>query len=216
MKTNIEHGALGSDLPEIGDEELATMTEEELRAHLCARGHDPDKQLAKISASVAELRCQVFLEKVDQDRSAEPSTSDIDHVAIDFHRATFIDTRVSAGRGLGAQDGDASRPVDSADLFGRQNWREATFARVRGNSMAPSGILDGDSILFVRGIEAKDGDVVVAYLPDHGEVVKRLRVDASGPRLESSDPTYPPLRPSSPGELEIRGIVKGRAGPLPE
>jgi len=47
------------------------------------------------------------------------------------------------------------------------------FGVVRGLSMWPT-LLPGDVVLYVRWLPAAEGDLVVAYLPGHGRIVKRV------------------------------------------
>jgi SOS regulatory protein LexA len=66
--------------------------------------------------------------------------------------------------------------VDTLDLdeFLIRN-KEATYMlKVTGNSMIEAGILPGDMVLVERGLEAKDGDIVIAHI-DHAWTMKYLR-----------------------------------------
>ncbi|WP_309080767.1 S24 family peptidase [Zhihengliuella sp.] len=78
--------------------------------------------------------------------------------------------------------------------------RTSTFVmRVTGDSMAASGISDGDEIIVERARTPRPGNVVVAVVG--GElVVRRLRHDGEGGALETD-----PLPPGEPALERIAG-----------
>ena len=79
----------------------------------------------------------------------------------------------------------------------RQYAREGTFGvRVRGDSMAGDGVLDGDYVVVDPRGEVRDREMVVVGLGDPGDsevVVRRLRRHNSTIRLESSNPDVEPI-----------------------
>lgn len=86
------------------------------------------------------------------------------------------------------------------------------WARVSGWSMRDEGIHDGDMVLVDTKAEAKDGDIVLAHIAGQGQVVKRLRRDDGGARLESANPDFAPIHLDESTSLTIHGVVIGRAG----
>ena len=94
--------------------------------------------------------------------------------------------------------------LDFADLVPAD--RDVYALRVRGDSMIDDGIRDGDIVLVERRSTARDGEVVVAILPDEGATLKRIYREADGYRLEPANATMQPIH--SP-ELEVRGAVIG-------
>ena len=82
--------------------------------------------------------------------------------------------------------------------------------RVDGDSMRDAGIREGDVLLVRRQANAREGDIVVAAIPDEvtGEpraTVKRL--PRSGPtRLLPENPAYEPIEND---EITITGKVMG-------
>ena len=90
---------------------------------------------------------------------------------------------------------------------------ETTFVvRVAGESMTGAGIFDGDLLVVDRGLEPRDGDVVVAVL-DGELTVKRLLHDAHGWYLHAENAKYPDFRPERFGEGLIWGVVLGSCHP---
>jgi hypothetical protein len=199
------------------EDEIDLMSEEQLRTHLSSLGHDPDKQLAIFSSAIGSMKCQAALMKAAK---IEPEVKE-DARSVDlfpmpkFDKMAYAHHLVSAGRGQWMPSDDSANATTAADLFGKQKWEKTIFFPVRGDSMTPSGIHDGDSILVELGCEAKDGDIVLVHTAEHGEMVKLLRVDRDGAWLESSNTSYPPIRLGGPETFSIQGIVRGRAGPLP-
>ncbi len=63
------------------------------------------------------------------------------------------------------------------------------LVRVSGPSMVGAGIYDGDVLVVNRALEARSGNVVVAYV-DGGMTVKRLQVSAAGVSLQPENPDY--------------------------
>ncbi|RZU60496.1 LexA family protein [Zhihengliuella halotolerans] len=86
--------------------------------------------------------------------------------------------------------------------------RTSTFVmRVSGHSMAGAGAADGDELIVERARAPRDGNVVVAVL-DGELVVRRLRIEAAGPVLQTEPlPPSPPVRTRVDGELDVWGVV---------
>lgn len=78
--------------------------------------------------------------------------------------------------------------------------------RVRGESMIGAGILPGDIAIVRRQPAADSGDIVVALVGDEA-TVKRLLLRRRHIELHAENPDYPPIVPTSPGEVIILGKV---------
>lgn len=78
--------------------------------------------------------------------------------------------------------------------------------RVRGDSMIGDHIADGDLVLVEPRDTARDGETVVAVLPDGEATLKRMYREDGRFRLQPSNPT---LKPIFTDELTVRGIVRG-------
>lgn len=77
---------------------------------------------------------------------------------------------------------------------------------VRGDSMIGDHISDGDLVLVEPRKEAREGETVVAILPEGDTTLKRFYREADRFRLQPSNPDMDPIFTDS---LEIRGIVRG-------
>ncbi len=98
--------------------------------------------------------------------------------------------------------------VDLGELLGARAGREATtFAlKVEGESMKDEGILDGDYVLVERTEVARNGDRVVALLPDGQTTLKTFFKEDDHIRLQPANSSYDPIRVKF---CQIQGIVRG-------
>lgn len=98
--------------------------------------------------------------------------------------------------------------LDVASLLGpRAGSVNATFAlRVDGDSMKDEGILDSDYVIIERRDSAKNGDRVVALLPNGESTLKTYFKEADHIRLQPANSAYEPIRVK---ECRIQGIVVG-------
>ncbi len=99
--------------------------------------------------------------------------------------------------------------LDLSSMFGpRIGQRNETFALlVEGDSMQDEGILDGDYVLVQIQSTAKDGDRVVALLPDGETTLKTFFKESNGSiRLQPANPNFKAIVVE---ECHIQGIVTG-------
>src|SRR5262249_5629039 len=124
----------------------------------------------------------------------------------------FRETRV-----LGAVEAGFPSPAEEAlgdtmdlDEFLIKN-KEATYIlKVTGDSMTGAGILPGDMVLVERGLEPRDGDIVIAQV-DHQWTMKYFRKRGRRGYLEAGNKTF---KPSYPKE-EVKGAT-GVIGVIPK
>ncbi|MDX2199874.1 MAG: transcriptional repressor LexA [Phycisphaerae bacterium] len=107
----------------------------------------------------------------------------------------------------------AGRPIEAIedreylDLESMFAGGKPRFAlRVRGDSMIEDSICDGDIVVCEKADTARDGETVVALLPDGEATLKRLYRDKAGIRLQPANPKYEPLVVR---DVQIQGIVVG-------
>jgi len=111
---------------------------------------------------------------------------------------------VPAGFPSPAQDYSATQ-IDLTKLLIKDEL--STFiVRVSGDSMEGAGIYDGDELIVDRGIEPRDGHVVIAIV-DGEMTVKRLRVTATGVILQAENAAYPDVQVAELSELMIWGVA---------
>lgn len=84
--------------------------------------------------------------------------------------------------------------------------RDVYALQVEGTSMIEDAIADGDIVLVERRETARDGEIVVAVLPDEEATLKRLYREGKRFRLQPANSTMEPIYVD---ELQIRGVVIG-------
>lgn len=84
--------------------------------------------------------------------------------------------------------------------------RDCYALRVRGDSMIEDGIRDGDLVLVERRTQARNGETVVAILPDEGSTLKRFYREKGRIRLQPANSALAPILVT---DVEIRGVVLG-------
>lgn len=102
----------------------------------------------------------------------------------------------------------SSDQLDLSGLFGpRVGAVNSTFAlKVDGDSMQDEGILDGDYVIVERRDTARNGDRVVALLPNGESTLKSYFKEADHIRLQPANPNFEPIRVR---DCKIQGIVIG-------
>jgi repressor LexA len=99
--------------------------------------------------------------------------------------------------------------IDVNELLGGRATRggDSTFAlKVEGDSMKDEGILDGDYVLVERTETARNGDRVVALLPDGQTTLKTFYKEDDHIRLQPANTGFDPIRVKF---CQVQGIVKG-------
>ncbi|MFM7052851.1 MAG: transcriptional repressor LexA [Planctomycetota bacterium] len=119
--------------------------------------------------------------------------------------------KVAAGYPI--QKFEQSDTVSLVDLFGPRSVAGGkrsgnTFAlRVDGMSMRDEGILDGDYVLVDQRSTARNGERVVALLPNGETTLKTFYREKDGRiRLQPANPEFAPIIVDT---CEIQGIVTG-------
>ena len=115
--------------------------------------------------------------------------------------------RIAAGMPIErCQDRDT---LDITSMFGpKVGQRSDTFAlRVEGESMRDEGILDGDYVLVQQQSTARNGDRVVALLPDGETTLKTFFKESDGRiRLQPANSDFDPIFLEA---CQIQGIITG-------
>lgn len=110
--------------------------------------------------------------------------------------------RIAAGRPIEmAQDIEY---FDFEDVFRRPN--ELFILRVTGDSMIDDHICDGDYVVCERRQEARNGETVVALLPDGETTLKRLYRERGRVRLQPANPRFEPIYAE---QVQVQGVVVG-------
>lgn len=99
---------------------------------------------------------------------------------------------------------DAQETLELADLVPPQG--DVYVLRVQGDSMIEDAICDGDLVLIEKRTEARNGETVVAVLPDEETTLKRFYRENGRIRLQPANATMEPIVTD---DVEIRGVVVG-------
>ncbi len=94
--------------------------------------------------------------------------------------------------------------LDFADLV--PDGLDVYALQVRGTSMIEDAIADGDIVLVERRSTARNGETVVAVLPDGEATLKRFYKEGGRIRLQ---PANSSMQPIFTDDVEIRGVVIG-------
>ena len=193
---------------------LLGLTHGELLAGMARRGESPAAALAFFDRMQDELRARGRAGSGAGSKCAAKLIAS----RLNPHmlaRMPMLEDRVSAGAAAFPGEGAGLRVAELADFFGSQNWGALVIAKVSGSSMLGEHIQDGDVVLVNTRQRPKDGDIVLAHLAGFGQMVKRLRLDASGrAMLESANPAIRSIAVDDPSSLTIHGVVVARSGKL--
>ena len=96
--------------------------------------------------------------------------------------------------------------LDVASMFSRPG---ASFVlQVRGDSMIDEQIRDGDFVIVQPNAEPKNGQTVVALLPDGEVTLKQFYREGRRIRLQPANQAYEPMYVPA-GKLTVQGVVVG-------
>ncbi len=87
-----------------------------------------------------------------------------------------------------------------------KNKDTSYLLEVKGDSMIDAGIHEGDLVIAEKKSEAKDGDIVIAYV-DGGWTMKYYRNRKGLVYLDPANKDFKSIYPES--ELQVAAIVKG-------
>ena len=120
-----------------------------------------------------------------------------------FFERVVSDT-IRAGSPLPSNDvrGD----VVSIDRHLIEKPSHTVLLSVRGDSMNDAALLDGDTVIVIKGAPCKVDDIVIAIV-DNEFTVKYLAEDKRGFYLRPGNKAYPPIRAKD--HLEVFGLVVG-------
>ncbi len=94
----------------------------------------------------------------------------------------------------------------SIDDYLIKNKDKTYLFEVKGESMIEEGIKEGDLVVVEKNNDAKDGDIVIAYV-DGGWTLKFLRKSSGKTWLEPANKNFKPIYPKE--ELKIAAKVVG-------
>lgn len=150
---------------------------------------------ASVAEMVLRLKAEGFL-KSTPDRRLKPGVRF-------FERAVAENVRAGAPSPVA----DTALDALTIDMYLVPNPSRTVLIKVRGDSMAGAGILDGDTVIVEKRATANVGEIVIAIV-DNEFTLKRLGRERGQIILRPENKTYPIIRLS--GTLEIFGVVVGQ------
>lgn len=119
-------------------------------------------------------------------------------------RSTRLPLVGAIAAGLPIEAIEQSETLDLEEMFVSPHGN--FVLRVRGDSMIEDQICDGDFVICERRNTARNGEMVVALLPDGEATLKRLYRERDGIRLQPANPAYKPIITK---EVQVQGVVVG-------
>jgi len=116
----------------------------------------------------------------------------------------FIDEGVKAGFPSPAQD-YIETAIDLNKVL-IKHPSSTFFARVDGDSMEQSFIMDGDIVIIDKSLEVREGCKVVAFI-DGEFVMKTIRMGKDEIYLIPENPNYPIITVTADNQFVIWGVV---------
>lgn len=165
------------------------------------RAADAASQMPQAANTKSSVRSLPGFDALDGERFALPSSEG-------ESRLPFVEMRVACGFPSPAMD-YAAETLSLSELMIR-NEVATFFAEASGDSMIDAGIFEGDTLILDRSLEARSGDIVLAYL--HGDfTLKRLRIVNGKPELrpENERARYPVIHPGPEDDFRIEGVLVG-------
>ncbi|MBM4113281.1 MAG: transcriptional repressor LexA [Phycisphaerae bacterium] len=104
---------------------------------------------------------------------------------------------------------EQSEELRLEEIFGpRRGQRGTLFAlQVEGMSMRDEGIFDGDYVIVEQRNHARNGERVVALLPNGETTLKSFFKERNGQiRLQPANPEFPPIMVD---DCQIQGVIVG-------
>lgn len=144
-----------------------------------------------------------------RDANKARSLSIADGVVLpDEERATTFPLVGRIAAGMPIERAEQGEELRLEEIFGpRRGQRGTLFAlQVEGMSMRDEGIFDGDYVIVEQRSHARNGERVVALLPNGETTLKTFFRERGHIRLQPANPEYPPIIVD---ECQIQGVVVG-------
>ncbi len=110
--------------------------------------------------------------------------------------------RIAAGAPI--ESFDDTRTLDLEELCSGRSARYAL--EVTGDSMVDDHISDGDVVIVEKRSDIRNGDTVVAVMPDGEATLKRFYKEKNRIRLQPANSKYKPIYVK---KVDIQGVIVG-------
>ena len=187
-----------------------------IRDYRIAHGYSPTMQELAEELGISKVTVFEHVEalikkgalKREANKARSLSISDETILPDESQSMTFpLVGKIAAGHPI--EKFEQSDQLSFEELFGPKLGQKAgMFAlRVEGDSMRDEGILDGDYVIVERRETARNGERVVALLPDGETTLKTLYRQPDGKiRLQPANPDFEPIIVD---DCRVQGIVMG-------
>ncbi len=186
-----------------------------IRDHRIAHGYSPTMQELADELGVSKVTVFEHIEALikkgalKREPNKARSLSIADHTVLpDESRPLVFPLVGRIAAGLPIEKFPQTDEVDLESFFGpRIGQKAGTFAlQVEGDSMKDEGILDGDYVFVERRDTARNGERVVALLPNGETTLKTFYKDKDGIRLQPANPDFEPMIVK---DCKIQGVLIG-------
>ena len=137
-------------------------------------------------------------------KGAPGASRSIQIVESEAVRPTVLPVLGSIAAGAPIEAIEEAEDMDLADLI--PQGRDIYALRVQGSSMIEDAIADGDIVLIESRNTARNGETVVAVLPEGNVTLKRFYKEDARVRLQPANSSMEPIWVD---DVEIRGVVIG-------
>lgn len=184
------------------------------------RGHVPSytqiaryfgvKSRATIAKHIAALERRGLLERRDEEGSFALAVR-VDDLPSDALCEVPMLGRIAAGVPIEVVH-DSEMIAVPRFLLGRVRPEKIYAVRVKGDSMIDEHICDGDIALIENRTEARDGEIVVAFVDGANATLKRIYRRGAEVELRPANSQLEPIKVPA-YQVEIQGIFRGLLRP---
>ncbi len=182
-----------------------------LAEYIDERGYSPTMDELADRAGLAKPTIQQYLQALE--RKGAISRTRYSHRSIEIRDPEFgggsddeipLRGRIAAGSPI--EPVESPETISVGDRLGVDAGGDMYALEVEGNSMIDEGIHDGDYVIVEKADTARDGQTVVAILPDGEATLKKLYREKGRIRLQPANPDLDPIYADA---VTIQGIVRG-------
>jgi repressor LexA len=185
-----------------------------IRESRLTRGYSPTMQELADELGVSKVTVFEHVESLikkgalKRDANKARSLSISDHALPDETNPLTFPLVGKIAAGYPIEKYEQSDQLSLTDLFGpRVGQKGGSFAlKVDGDSMKDEGIFDGDYVIVERRETARNGERVVALLPNGETTLKTFYKEGDKIRLQPANPDFEPIIVKN---CKIQGVVTG-------
>jgi len=182
-----------------------------LAEYIEERGYSPTMEELADRAGVAKPTIQQYLHTLEE--KGKISRTRYSHRSIEIEDPEFapgnpdevpLRGRIAAGSPI--EPVESPETISVGEKLGVDAGGDMYALEVDGNSMIEEGIHDGDYVIVEKADTARDGQTVVAILPDGEATLKKLYREKGRIRLQPANSDLDPIYADA---VTIQGVVRG-------